>query len=225
MEVDYDKLSAQGEEQSRRLGQYWVRHRIVFDRVFHGPAKRHIRTMEIACEQVMKAGLPWPDPQPIPEFDEFDAFTMMKRMVPVLIPKSPETARLNEVFLQAQHTPEAGRHLQKLFEEVARHWSTGEFDAPDHETWSQFRARIASAVESVRTSAAPSSHTVVFTSGGPIAATIGHTLGLDAARTMEFVWISRNCSWSQFLFSGSRLSLHSLNAVPHLDDLSLLTYR
>ncbi|MBC8165938.1 MAG: histidine phosphatase family protein [Bryobacteraceae bacterium] len=225
MEADYDKLSGLGEEQARKLGQYWVRHKITFDHVFHGPAKRHIRTTEIAGELVRAAGLPWPEPQRLPDFDEFDAFTMMRIMTPVLAVSDARVRQLNQDFQTNRDTPEAGRLLQKLFEEVARQWSSGKFETPDMETWEQFRARVASALKVVRDSSGASASSVVFTSGGPIAATVGHVLDLNATRTIEFVWLSRNCSYSQFLFSGERMSLHAFNAIPHFDDLKLFTYR
>ncbi len=225
MEADYDKLSAIGEEQARKLGEYWVRHRITYQRVVHGPAKRHIRTMEIAGDLVRAAGMPWPEPQAVAGFDEFDAFTVMSIMLPALQKSNTVIRRLSVEFEQAKHTPEAGRRLQKLFEEVAREWASGRHETPAVEDWQQFRARIRTSVEAVMRSSAPSTNTAVFTSGGPIAATIGLTLGLDALQTMEFVWLSRNASYSQFLYSGERMSLHSFNAIPHLDDLSLFTYR
>lgn len=225
MEVDYDRLSPLGEEQARRLGHFWSRHRIVFAQVFHGPAKRHIRTMEIAGEIVRGAGLPWPEPTLIPDLDEFDAYMVQKRMLPVLIEKDERVRQLEGEFRQYQHSPEAGRLLQKLFEEVARHWSSGRFDMPEVETWSQFRRRISQALDQIRAAAGPSSNTAVFTSGGPIAATVAQVLDLPPEKAIEFVWLSRNCSYAQFLFSGERFSMHAFNAIPHFDDLSMLTYR
>jgi len=146
-------------------------------------------------------------------------------MTPRLVESHTGIRELNEDFLAHQHSPEAGRKLQKLFEEVAREWSTGQYDAPEVETWTQFRSRVAKAVGALKDSAAKSSSTVVFTSAGPIAAALGTVLDLNAARTVEFVWLSRNASYSQFLFSGDRFSLHAYNAIPHLDSLQLLTYR
>lgn len=225
MEADYDKLSVLGEEQARKLGQYWARHGISPDRVIHGPAKRHIRTMEIAAEIVQSAGLPWPEPERDPAFDEFDAFTVMRIMLPQLLARNTGIKRRHEEFEAVRHSPEAGRVLQKLFEEICRVWCLGEIDSPEVESWAQFRQRISAAVDRIRQTSKPSSHTVVFTSGGPIAATMGYTFGLDALQTVEFVWLSRNCSYSQFLYSGERFSLHAFNAIPHLDDLKYFTYR
>jgi broad specificity phosphatase PhoE len=225
MSMDYDKLSEVGEQQSRKLGDYWARHRIAFDRVVSGPAQRHRRTMEIAGEVARAAGLPWPEPEIVPEFDEFDAFTVMRVTMPLLLEHSERIRVLHEKFESNRHTPEAGRHLQKLFEEAMRLWCTGAFDTPDVESWSQFRSRISRALEGLRETSRPSSSTVVFTSGGPIAASVSHVLALPDDKAIEFVWLSRNTSYSQFLFSGARISLHAFNAIAHLDDLALFTYR
>lgn len=225
MQADYDRLSGLGEEQAARLGDYWVRHRIVFDRVIHGPARRHIRTMEIAGERVRAAGLPWPDPEQETDFDEFDAFTMMRLLTPIFVAQDPEIRNLNSAFNENKHTPEAGRYLQKLFEAAARRWSTGRFDLPEVESWQHFRDRVSLAIRKIRDTAVPSSSTVVFTSGGPIAASLGLALELSGEKTVEFVWLCRNSSYTQLLFSGDRFSLHAYNAIPHLDDLRLFTYR
>ncbi len=225
METDYDKLSPLGEQQARKLGEYWARHRITVDRVFHGPAKRPIRTMEIVDEVLKTHGLTLPDPQPLPEFDEFDAFTVMRIMTPRIVENNTVVARLWNDFNEQKHTPEAGRILQKLFEEIARIWCSGEYDTPEVESWAQFRSRVGGALDGIRSTAAPSTHTAVFTSGGPIAATIAYTLGLTPQQAIEFVWLSRNCSYSQFVFTGDRFSMHAFNAIPHLDDLKLFTYR
>jgi broad specificity phosphatase PhoE len=223
--MDYDKLSPLGEQQSAKLGLYWAKHGIGFQKVFCGPAQRHRRTMEIAAEHVRAAGLPWPEAVIVPALDEFDAYTVMKKVVPVMVEKDEQVRRLNEAFLGNQHSPEAGRILQKLFEEVARRWSTGDYDMPEVESWQQFRSRISQAIDEIRRSAESSSSTVVFTSGGPVAATVAHCLELPDSKAIEFVWLSRNCSYAQFLFSGTRFSMHAFNAIPHFDELSFLTYR
>jgi broad specificity phosphatase PhoE len=225
MEADYDKLSPVGETQSRKLGEYWVRHRLTFDRVFHGPARRHTRTAEIAGQVVQGAGMPWPKPVVLPAFDEFDAFTMMRIMLPVLAQRDPETRRLQAEYEEVSHTPEAGRRLQKLFEQVSRLWCTGEFDVPDIESWAQFNQRVTASVQEVRDTASPSSSTVIFTSAGPIAATLAYSLELTPVKAIEFVWLARNASYAQFVFSGERFSMHAFNAIPHLDALELFTYR
>jgi broad specificity phosphatase PhoE len=225
MSEDYDKLSPTGEEQSRRLGQFWLRQGTVFDYVFRGPAKRHARTEQIIAEEFKSAGIHWPEAAVIDELDEFDAFQMLKIMGPIIVERDEHVRRLYEAFLQGQHGPEAGILLERFFEETARHWCSGEFDVPELESWGAFRARVERALAQIRSITRRSTSTVVITSGGPIAAMIGYTLELPHEKAVEFVWLSRNSSYSEFLDSGERLSLSSFNSCPHLDDSSLLTYR
>ena len=225
MEEDYDRLSPLGEEQARKLGEFWVRHGIRFDLCFHGPAKRHIRTMEIAADCVRQAGQHWPESQVVPELDEFDAFRVHQLLTPKLAACDPEVRRLNDEFYANRHTPEAGRLLQKLFEAVSRSWCSGLYDMPELESWAQFRERIRTAVDKIREASQQGRNVVAISSGGPIAATIAQALQLAPLTAIEFVWLSRNGSFTEFLFSGERFSMHSFNSIPHLDERRLLTYR
>jgi broad specificity phosphatase PhoE len=225
MAEDYDQLSPLGEEQARKLGQFWVQHGINFDLCFHGPAKRHRRTAEIAAEYVAEAGMPWPAMRAMPELDEFDAFRVMQVMTPRLIESNPVIREMNEDFRRNQQSPEAGRKLQKLFEAVSRLWCSGEFDMPEVESWAQFRTRVQSGVQQIRKEAGAGKNVVAITSGGPISATVADVMDLAPLVAIELLWLSRNCSFSEFLFSGDRYSMHSFNSIPHLDDRRLLTYR
>jgi hypothetical protein len=65
----------------------------------------------------------------------------------------------------------------------------------------------------------------IFTSGGPLSVVAQRALHLSAQDTLRIAWMARNSSFSEFLFSGDRLTLSSFNSFPHLDDDSLLTYR
>ncbi|MBI3279464.1 MAG: histidine phosphatase family protein [Acidobacteria bacterium] len=189
------------------------------------PAQRHRRTCEIAAEALRQAGGSVPDPVIVDDVDEFDAATVLRRLVPVLVDRDQEVARLYREFRASEDSPEAGRLLQKLFEVVARHWASGEFDIPEVESWENFRGRVSRAIACIRANAPKSSNSVVFTSGGPIAATISLALDLAPRHALELIWVSRNGSYSEFLFSGERFSLSSYNSFPHLDERELLTYR
>ena len=225
MSEDYDRLSILGEEQSRKLGEFWARHEIVFDVCFSGPARRHTRTVEIASEVVREAGLPWPEVQIVPALDEFDAFRVARELTPLLLDCDPEIRSLNDAFFSNRHSPEAGRLLQKLFEAVSRSWCTGQYDIPDLESWAQFRTRVERAIDEIRQATPGGKNVAVFTSGGVIAATVSRVLDLTPDRAIEFIWLTRNASFSEFLFSGERFSMHSHNSIPHFDERRLLTYR
>jgi hypothetical protein len=61
---------------------------------------------------------------------------------------------------------------------------------------------------------------------GPLTAGSPRTgLHLPAQDTVQLSWVSRNCSYSEFLFSGDRFTLSSFNSYPHLKKDLLLTYR
>jgi len=225
MADDYDRLSPLGELQARKLGEFWVRHGLEFQQVFRGPARRHLQTCEIAGEVMRAAGKSWPEPGVIPEFDELDAGKVMHLCLPPLIEHNETIRRLNDEFRAAEATPEAGRLLQALFEEVSLHWAEERVAVEQLESWRQFRARVRAAVEMVRRATPRSSSSVVFTSAGPIAATMSCLFDLPPQKSLDLIWTSRNASYSEFLFTGQRFSLSSYNSFPHLDDKSLLSYR
>jgi hypothetical protein len=75
-------------------------------------------------------------------------------------------------------------------------------------------------------SAAGKSETsAIFTSGGPVAVSVQRALHLSPQDTLEVAWMPRNCSYSEFVFSGDRFTLSTFNSFQHLDDPALLTYR
>jgi broad specificity phosphatase PhoE len=222
MAEDYDRLSPTGEEQARRLGRYWTSRGIVFDRVCSGPAKRHIRTAELVGDEYANAGLPWPQPVTLTEVDEIDAGYLMRSHLPVLAERDERVRVLNDAFQNGIDSPQAGELLQSLFEEIALHWCRGLVDVEGMESWKNFGQRVWTGIEKARSEG---ESIVVFTSGGPISATIARVLDLTPEKALEFLWMTRNCSFSEFLANNGKFSLSTYNAFPHLDEAFLLTYR
>jgi broad specificity phosphatase PhoE len=109
MSEDYDRLSERGELQAHKLGQFWLRHGISFDRVYCGPARRHRRTEEIIRQQFAQAGVFLPEAEMLAEIDEFDAFEVMKSFTPVLVQNDERVRELNRQFRENQENPEGGR--------------------------------------------------------------------------------------------------------------------
>jgi hypothetical protein len=50
-------------------------------------------------------------------------------------------------------------------------------------------------------------------------------LQLSPESTLKVSWMSRNSSWSEFLFAADRFTLSSFNSHGHLSDPEMLTYR
>ena len=225
MAENYDKLSPLGERQAHQLGEFWARNQTVFDQVYFGPADRHIRTGEIAAAACLTAGLPWPEPLPLPEVDEYPGIEVMRAFLPELMEKHEDIREMEAQFRAATDKHAAARAFENLFQRVTRMWVAEELHSPEIESWRRFCDRVDTGLAKVRESAGKSARIVVFTSGGVIAATARAALTLSAQKTLELSWTSRNGSYAEFLFSSSRFSLASFNNVPHLDHPALITYR
>jgi hypothetical protein len=50
-------------------------------------------------------------------------------------------------------------------------------------------------------------------------------LQLSAETALNVSWMSRNSSWSEFIYSGERFTLSSFNGHAHIEDAAMLTYR
>jgi broad specificity phosphatase PhoE len=222
---DYDKLSPLGESQARLLGEYWSRRRFVFDRVGCGPANRHAQTARIVAEVFKKDGLDFPEPSVIPEFDEFQAEAVMDDIVPRLVEENEEIRRLHDAFHQSGSKAERHSRFQRLFEAAIAKWVNGEIAVNNVESWQEFCVRVNTGLTDFLANATKGEVAAIFTSGGPIGVAVQRALHLSAMDTLRTAWMSRNCSFSEFLFSGDRLTLSSFNAFPHLDDEAQLTYR
>ncbi len=225
MADNYDKLSALGELQARKLGEYWVRLGTTFDQVYYGPAARHIGTGQAVASTYRNAGLPWPEPVPLPEADEYSGIEVMREFLPGLMEKHEDIRELEAQYRAAGDKSAAARVYDRLFQRITRMWVAGELDSPDIESWQKFCARVERGIARVREASGKNGRIAVFTSGGVIAATARAALDLSPQKTLELSWTSRNSSYSEFLFSGERFSFSNFNNSPHLEQAELITYR
>ena len=114
------------------------------------------------------------------------------------------------VFLQLYPDHELVRHCKvrpgdksayyRLLRVVLTAWSLDELGSDLPESWDDFYARVAQAISS----------------GGAIAAFIGHVLGLVPDKIFDLNLQMRNTGISHFFFNANKLSLTGFNAVPHL---------
>ena len=65
----------------------------------------------------------------------------------------------------------------------------------------------------------------VFTSGGVIGTTVQSVLAAPDRTALEVSWRTRNSSLHEFVFTKGRLTLDTFNALPHLPNPELWTYR
>jgi len=225
LEPDYDKLSTTGEAQARILGEYWARHKIVFDRICTGPRVRHRDTEKGVCETYAKNGLAFPESIALDEFDEFQGDVVLEKSLPRLVETNSLIRDLEAAVRSANSPPQRRRNFQRLFETVITKWVSGELTVEAVESWDAFIARVNRGLTQFLAAAGKSETCAIFTSGGPVAVSVQRALRLPPQVTLQVAWMPRNCSYSEFLFSADRFTLSTFNSFQHLDDPALLTYR
>jgi broad specificity phosphatase PhoE len=225
LEPNYDKLSKLGEAQAHLLGEYWVRHKIVFDRACTGPCVRQKDTFLIASDTCRKAGVTFPEPLVLPEFDEYPGEAVLERSLPGLLETEQSIRDLHSAFQSSSSSTERRATFQKLFGAIISKWVNGKTCPPGVETWLEFCSRVHAGLKQFLSGGNSGERVAIVTSGGPIAVAIQRALQLSAESTLNVSWMSRNSSWSEFIYSGERFTLSSFNSHAHIEDAAMLTYR
>ena len=225
LEANYDQLSSIGAEQARRLGQYWARLRLSFHRVYSGPRVRQKDTARIVAEVYRGAGLPFPEPAVMEEFDEYHGDAVLEQGLPQLLEKNEEVRELNRAFQNSSNSDRRPATFEKMFETVITKWVDGEIVLPRVESWTGFCNRVDRGLSQCISSNGRGQQLAIFCSGGLIGVAMRRAFHLSAQDTLRASWMVRNCACSEFLFSNDRFTLSSFNGFPYLDDASLLTYR
>jgi broad specificity phosphatase PhoE len=222
---NYDKLSALGEAQARLLGEYWVGRGVTFDRICVGPCVRQKATLKLASDAYKKAGLKFPEPLLMPEFDEYQGEAVLKRSLPALRENDQRIRELYAAFESSTGTAERRATFQKLFEVVIGKWVRGEISPQGVETWLEFCSRVNSGLSQFLSAGGRGERVAIFTSGGPIAVAMQRALHLSSEKALQVSWMSRNSSWSEFLYSAELFNLSAFNVNGHLTDPEMMTYR
>jgi broad specificity phosphatase PhoE len=225
LEKNYDKLSERGEAQARLLGEYWAQRNIVFDRVCVGPRIRQQDTIKLMSAASEKAGVKFPEPLVLAEFDEYQGEAVLERSLPGLLEADQGIRDLHAAFQSSSGSAARRATFQKLFAAVIGRWVDGGISPPGVETWLEFCSRVNFGRAKFLSAGGRGEQVAIVTSGGPIAVAMQHALDLSPQHTLQVSWMSRNSSWSEFLYAGDRFTLSAFNTHPHLDDAAMLTYR
>jgi broad specificity phosphatase PhoE len=223
LQPDYDKLSPLGQTQARRLGGYWAGQRLTFHRAATGPRSRQKSTANFVTEAYRQAGLSFPQTAMMAEFDEFDGEGLLRSALPTLLESNQQIRDLYSSFT-ASCAETRARNFQRFFEVLVTEWVNGNPCFAGVESWSEFGSRVNEGISRFLSDSGHGVSTVVFCSGGPIAVALQRALHLAPADALRVMWMCRNCSITEFLFSGDRFTLSAFNAVPHLSDPAALTY-
>jgi broad specificity phosphatase PhoE len=208
-EVNYDRLSARGEQQAAEVGKYLAA--ISVDAMFVGPLTRQQQTARIAAEHA--PGLP--APTNLPELAEYPAFDLVRLFIPRLIAEDPEFAELAKGPSRVL--------ADRAFKTALGKWSRDEWEIAGVERVHEFAARVRRGVEAVCSAASSGGRIAVVTSAGPIGVAVGAVFGASAERMIRTSVVVRNASITELVFrSGTfswqpdHISLLAFNSVAHL---------
>lgn len=215
--ANYDQLSELGFEQARLLGQWYANTHQRFHKVVNGGMVRHRQTADACMGALPKKLLidtEWRTDQDFAEFDHKE----------VLLRHCPEFAdAVAFKTLLASHV-DPPRALEQLFRDAMQRWMAG---GDYRESWPEFRNRCVRALQGLDTESSKQT-TIVFTSGGVIAALMQHLLGLQDGQAMELNWTLANCGVTKLLHRPGQFTLSCLNNYAHLEWLGqpgAVTYR
>ncbi len=214
-QADYDRLSSVGVEQSARLGRYLAAVRRDFDHVFVGPRRRHGDTARHLLDAMRAGGGAPPAPQLVHGLDEYASEAIMRQALPTL----PAEAR---ALLDA---PGDARGFQTVFERVMNRWVSGELAVEDTETFGEFAGRVRAALHEMMAVAGRGRTALVVTSGGPTGIAAQLALELPDAVALKLSWVVANTGVTEIKFRGDEMTLAVFNALPHLRERRLVTYR
>ena len=173
-----------------RLGEFWRERDIRFDEVYSGTLRRHSANRRTGRIRGIRAA------------------TRVQRIRRGRILRAlPEFA-----------PPTDNRHLQKMFEMAMPQWVAAKLDADGLESWASFHQRVLRGFRSIVTADRPSRRVAVFTSAGPIGVILQSVLCAPELVGIELHWRIRNCSLTELVFRGERISLDSFNTTPHLGE-------
>jgi broad specificity phosphatase PhoE len=213
---DYDRLSPLGVHQSQVLAGYLHATGFRPDVVYAGPLSRHKATADVLHARYAEE-MPLPELEILDGFNEYDAKAIIQAAMKVDASLVEDVAR--------NHTQ--AEWFKKVFGKAVRLWVTGKLSARGVETWEELRERVAGSLATIRNRHGSGTTIAIFTSGGPIAASLSHALGLSGMDAMRLNGQIVNTSITRYVYDSKRFTLAGFNSIAHLKlacDPSLITY-
>ena len=214
LKSDYDKLSELGHQQAEQLGRFFKSQNITIDKAYTGQLRRQKETAQGCLTQLGSHAEIIEDIG----YDEHEGPGIVQGYYPEKFHMNKE---LDPALFERYRREFYGSYFK-----LAIPWVKGELDADKLkgiESWPTFKARFTKAFLKTMDGCPSGSTVAIFTSGGPVGASVGHVLGLSDEQTISLGWQVKNSSFSEFLYSKGKISLVSFNETPHLSDPQLQT--
>ena len=219
---DYDQLSPLGKRQAHILAQHFLNTGFHPDAAYSGTMARQTGTAREVLSEYHAAGRNRPDLKTLNGFNEYDSGAIVTALFPDMVKGDPSLSD----DLAKMYVSKAS--FKRVFEGAMLRWVTGRFDTPEIESWEDLKARVAGSLRLIMERHGKGKTIVVFTSGGPIAASLAHVLGISGEGAMYLNWQLLNTSITRFMFNEERITLAGFNSIAHLElagDPTLMTYR
>jgi broad specificity phosphatase PhoE len=207
---NYDCLSDIGVRQSELLGDYFKSTGVTFDTIYSGSLERQIATFRAVTARMPSNQLP-DKPIILQEFNEVDSFSDLMKMVATLAAEDPEVSMAVESMNTDPHA------LKNIYGKVVQRWGATKSLNDFIISWKDVGTRVQAGLDQIRAENGSNKRVAVFTSGGPIAATLQIALDLDDTYAFNLPRHIRNTAVSTFLYDDKRLSLYTYNSIAHLE--------
>jgi broad specificity phosphatase PhoE len=219
---DYDQLSPRGKRQARILAQHLLDTGFHPDAVYSGTMARQTATAQEVLSAYRAANRKIPELELLSSMNEYDTAAIVKALFPDMAKDDPS---LNDELPKMYASKDS---FKRVFEAAMLRWVTGKFDTPEFESWEALKARVAGSLRLIMQNHGRGKSIAVFTSGGAIAASLAHVLGISGEQAIRLNWQLVNSSVSRFMYNEERITLAGFNTIAHLElagDPSLITYR
>lgn len=199
--ANYDQLSALGQRQCRRLGEYLGQRGRRFEAVFSGTLARHLQSWQAIAEGMGDAASPGAV-HSLAALNEYDSAAM------IAVVQSEPIGRAT--------TPEQYRHHFRVLREGLTRWMDGSAAPLGMPSHAEFKAGIAAVLTRIRSDYR--GDVLLVSSGGPIANAVAQVLDAPAVTAIDLNMRMRNSAVTEFVFNPKRHLLLTFNTLPHLDD-------
>ncbi len=219
---NYDRLSPLGKRQARILAQHLLNTGFHPHALYSGTMARQTATAREVISSYRNADRKVPDLEMLRGFNEYDTAAIVTALFPDMVKEDPS---LNDE-LPKMYVSKAS--FKRVFEGAMLRWVTGKFDTPEIESWEDLKDRVAGSLRLIMEKHGRGKTIAVFTSGGAIAASVAHVLGISGEHAIRLNWQLVNSSVSRFMYNEKRITLAGFNSINHLElagDPSLITYR
>jgi broad specificity phosphatase PhoE len=223
---DYDVLSETGIAQSRLLGTYLAEIGRGFDAVYSGPRQRQRDTASHMRDAARAQGFLLPEPVILDDLDEYPFEAIMKRTVANVNAKDSALAGLISALGEgAGSVRERRAEYEALFQLIMQRWIEGELELGELESYRAFVARIRRGLASIMEREKRGKTICAISSAGAISISVMAATGVSDDTAFKLGWAMANTAISELRYRDRELSLAGFNALPHVRNMAMVTYR